>query len=89
MEVGKGTFHIFGAVYLIDIFDVLRADLVDDVGTVGFVAVVMSLRLEETQLSSLAELRVERGTSFRLLLRFQLSNPRVESGPGSLVPSLR
>lgn len=89
VKISKGALHILGAVYLIDILDVLRANLMDDVWTVGFVAVVMSLGLEETELSCLAELCVERGTSLRLLFRCQLSKPRVESGPGSRAPSLR
>ncbi len=47
MEVGEGVFHILGGVYFIDVLDVLGADFVDDVGTVGFVAFVMSLWFEE------------------------------------------
>ena len=79
-EVGEGVLHWLGAVDLVDMLDVLRAHLVDDVGTVGLVAVVMAFGVEEGEVARLAELGGERVTSLRLLLRCQLSRPRLERG---------
>jgi hypothetical protein len=89
MKIGKRLLHILGSVYLIDIFDVLRAHLVDDVGTVGLISVVMSLVLEKTELTCFTKLSRGFLTYLRLLLRFQLSSPRLESGSLGLLPSLR
>ena len=58
----------------------LDRTFVDDVGTVGLVAVVMAFGVEEGEVARLAELGGERVTSLRLLLRCQLSRPRLERG---------
>ena len=80
VEVGEGLLHGFSPVDLVDVFDVLRAYLVDDVGAVGFIPVVMSLLMEEPNLTRLTKLSKHTVTSLRLLFKFQLSNPRLERG---------
>jgi hypothetical protein len=89
VEVGEGVLGGLGAVYLVDVSDILRADLVDDVGTVRLIAVVMAVVVEKSELPRLAELGGARGTYLRLLLRCQLSRPRLESGWLSRLPSPR
>jgi hypothetical protein len=49
-----------------------------DIG-IGFVPLILFSILEETDLTGFAELNLGRYTCFRLLLRFQLSSPRLEN----------
>ena len=88
-EVGDGVPDIPDAVDLVDGPDVLRGYFVDGVGTVGLIPFVMSLLLVEAKLARLAELIRGRVTSLRLLLRVQLSRPRLERGSLFLGGSLR
>lgn len=88
-EVGDGVPDIPHAVDLVDGSDVLRGYFVDGVGTVRLIPFVMSLLLVETKLTRLAELIRLRVTSLRLLLRVQLSSPRLERGSLILGGSLR
>jgi hypothetical protein len=72
---GNGGVH---GVYFIDGADVLRPYLVDYIGTVRLIPVPPPL--EKPDLPRLAKLHQSGSTSFRLLLRCQLSSPREESG---------
>jgi hypothetical protein len=83
----SGVGGVVGGVDLVDGPEVLGADLVDDVGTVGVGAFLAGL--EEAAPPGLAALRRGGSTSLRLLLRFQLSRPREERGPVGLEASLR
>lgn len=88
-EVGDGVPDIPNTVDLVDGSDVLGCNFVDGVGTVGLIPFVMSLLLVEAKLTRLAELIRIMRTSLRLLLRVQLSKPRLESGSLILGGSLR
>ena len=88
-EVGDGVPDIPNTVDLVDGSDVLGSHFMDGVGTVGLIPFVMSLLLVEAKLTCLAELIRIMLTSLRLLLRVQLSKPRLESGSLILAGSLR
>jgi hypothetical protein len=79
MKTCKGLFHIFGSINFIDIFDILGAHFMYNVGTVGLIT-VMSLILKKGNLTCLTKLIYRKYTYLRLLFRFQLSRPRVERG---------
>lgn len=88
MEMTERLLKWLCAIDLVNILDVLCAHFVDDVWTVRFVPLVMSLLIEETHLPRLTKLNHSHVTSFRLLFKFQLSKPLLESG-SLVLPSLR
>jgi hypothetical protein len=76
-EVVLCLFHTFIVTFPIDISNIWCPDFMDDV-RIRLMPLVSFFILEKTNLTCLAELSYSAVTCLRLLLRLQLSSPRLE-----------
>lgn len=76
-EVALCVIHTFIFTFPIGISDIGCSDLMDDV-RIRLMSLVSFIILEKTNLTGLAELNYSDFTCLRLLLRFQLSSPRLK-----------